>query len=348
MTWPARTDGAVTGNAATGPTATPDAPVHGGTDGGAAPAFDFSTNANPLGPGPAVSAALAAADPSRYPDPAYIAVRAGLAAMHGRTADEVVVGAGACELIHRALRVAGGPVVLLEPTFGEYRYAAAAAGLSVRAATDLDAAARLLPGAALAVLVMPSTPVGLVPDEDRLAAFAAAARAAGCRLLLDLAYHPLAQHRPVPPSHAWQLWAPNKAHGVTGVRAGYLLAPRDDAERLRVAPSWVLSAHGAVFLGCLSQPRARAWVRSTRATLWTWRDELAADLRGLGIGLEVGCATYLVAHVGDAGRVTARLRDRGVAVRDATSFGLPGALRLSAQPPAARSALVAALRAVRS
>lgn len=326
--------------------APPTAPVHGGPDGRGTPAYDFSTNANALGPSPAALAALAAVDPARYPDPAYASVRAALAAMHQRTAGEVVVGGGACELIHRAVRTAGGPVVLEEPTFGEYRYAAAAAGRVVRPATHLDGATRLLPGAALAVLVVPSTPHGDVPDVDRLAAFSAAARAAGCRLLLDLAYHPLGEHRPDPPVDAWQLWAPNKAHGVTGVRAGYLLAPASDAQRLRVAPSWVLSAHGEAFLACLPTPQARDWVRATRTTLWGWRDDLVTDLRSLGVAVDVGRATYVVAHVGDAAAVTDRLRRRGIAVRDATSFGLPGALRLSAQAPAARTALVTALQAV--
>ncbi len=329
-----------------GTTTPPVAPVHGGPDGRPMPVHDFSSNANALGPSPAAAAALAAADPARYPDPAYTAVRADLAAMHGRTCDEVVVGGGACELIHRAVRAAGGPVVVVDPTFGEYRYAAAAAGRTVRPASDLDAATRRLPGAALAVLAVPSTPVGTVPDDDRVHAFAAAARAAGCRLLVDLAYHPLSERRPRPPADAWQLWAPNKAHGVTGVRAGYLLAPAADAAGLRVAPSWVLSVYGEAFLRCLPSALARGWVRSTRTTLWGWRDALARDLRALGLAVDVGRATYLVVHVGDAAGVTDRLRTRGVAVRDATSFGLPGALRLSAQPPVARAALLDALRAV--
>jgi histidinol-phosphate aminotransferase len=169
------------------------------------------------------------------------------------------------------------------------------------------------------------------------------AAAAGCRLLLDLAYHPLAEVRPDLPRSAWQLWAPNKAHGVTGVRAGYVLAPPTDATHLRAAPSWVVSAHGEAFLGCLPDPDARRWVRDTRRTLWCWRDALAAELRALDLDVEVGVANYLLVHVGDAAATARRLRATGVGVRDATSFGIPTALRLSAQPPAARAALCAAL-----
>lgn len=317
------------------------APAHGGTDAGPSPRFDFSTNANAFGASPVAHAALRAVDPAGYPDPAYTDLRAALAAWHDRRPEEIVVGAGACELIHRAVRTAGGPVVLHEPTFGEYRYAADVAGVPVRAAHDLDTWLRLLPGAALAFLCVPNTPDGSVADPARLAD---AATDAGCRLLVDVAYHPLSQIRPQLPDHAWQLWAPNKAHGVTGVRAAYLVTDAAAAARLGRAPSWVLSAHGAAFLATLPSAAAQRWVADTRATLWQWRDELADRLIAAGVPVTVGAANFLLAHVGDATGTAARLRRDGIRVRDATSFGLPDALRLSAQPPAAQEALLAALQ----
>jgi histidinol-phosphate aminotransferase len=317
-------------------------PTHGGTDAGPPAGFDFSTNANALGTSPIARAALRAVDPAGYPDPAYTELRVALAAWHGRHADEVVVGAGACELIHRAVRAAGGPVVLWEPTFGEYRYAADVAGVPVRAAHDLDTWLRLLPGSALAFLCIPNSPDGSVVDPAPLAN---AAADAGCRLVVDLAYHPLSQVRPDPPDNAWQLWAPNKAHGVTGVRAAYLVTDTEAAARLRRAPSWVLSTHGVAFLATLPSMAAQRWVADTRAILWQWRDELADRLRTAGVAVTVGPANFLLAHVGDAAGTAARLRRAGIRVRDATSFGLPDAIRLSAQPAAAQEALLAALRA---
>jgi histidinol-phosphate aminotransferase len=319
-----------------------NAQVHGGTDAQPPPRFDFSTNANALGPSPIAVAALRAADPAAYPDPDYTGLRVALADWHDRRPEEIVVGAGACELIHRAVRTTGGPVVLLEPTFGEYRYAAEVAGAPVRVARDLDTWLRLLPGAALAFLCVPNSPDGSVADPTTLAD---AAADAGCRLVIDLAYHPLSQVRPSPPAHAWQLWAPNKAHGVTGVRAAYLVTDAEAARRLRRAPSWILSTHGEAFLATLPSVAARRWVADTRATLWRWRDQLADRLRAADVAVTVGAANFLLAHVGDAAGTTARLRRDGIRVRDATSFGLPGALRLSAQPPPAQQALLAALEA---
>jgi histidinol-phosphate aminotransferase len=315
-------------------------PAHGGTDGGPPARFDFSSNANALGPAPALLDLLRAVDPTDYPDPAYTQVRDVLAAWHARDPGEVVVGAGACELIHRAVRTAGGPVVVREPTFGEYRYAAEVAGVPLRRAHDAATFERMLPGAALAVLCLPNSPDGRIDDVDRAAA---AATAAGCRLLLDLAYHPLSQVRPPPPSGTWQLWAPNKAHGLTGIRAAYLVAPADDAARLSRAPSWVLSAHGAAFLTALPTPAARQWVVETRETLWGWRDRLVERLGAAGVAVTAGTANFVLAHVTDAAATTAELRRAGIRVRDATSFGLPHAVRLSAQPPRAQDALITEL-----
>ena len=59
--------------------------VHGGPDALGVPAHDFSTNSNACGPCPAVLSALQQANATRYPDPAYTALRAALAALHGVT-----------------------------------------------------------------------------------------------------------------------------------------------------------------------------------------------------------------------------------------------------------------------
>jgi histidinol-phosphate aminotransferase len=316
-------------------------PDHGGTDPGPAPRFDFSTNANALGPSPVALSALRAVDPSGYPDPEYTDLRAALATRHGRRPEEVVVGAGACELIHRVVRATGGPVVLWEPTFGEYRYAAEVTGVPVRTTHDMAAWLRALPGAALAFLCVPNSPDGSVADLPRLAA---AARAAGCRLVVDLAYHPLSQRRAEVPDGVWQLWAPNKAHGVTGVRAAYLLTDAPSATRLRRAPSWILSAHGVAFLETAAGAAAERWVSDTLPTLWRWRDELADRLRAIDVPVMVGAANFVLARTGAAADTAARLRRDGIRVRDATTFGLPDSLRLSAQPPPAQEALVAVLR----
>ena len=51
----------------------------------------------------------------------------------------------------------------------------------------------------------------------------------------------------------------------------------------------------------------------------------------------------MLAEVGDGGRISKRLREAGIRVRDARSFGLERWIRLSAQPAPARKALLTTL-----
>ena len=314
---------------------------HGGTDSGPAPRHDFSTNANALGPDPTALAALRAVDPAPYPDPAYRALRERLADAHGAHPDAIVVGAGASELLLRIVRVLGGPVLAREAAFGEYRRVAEVAGRPVLRAGSADELLALLPDAAVAFLGCPNNPDGRL-IEPALAEALGAAR--GARVVVDLAYAVLARGHVQVPDGAWRLLSPGKALGVTGVRAAYLVAdPASGPALAAAAPAWVLSVHGEALLRAALEPRSRDWVVRTRAVLWAWRDALAEDLSALGRPVRVGAANFLLADVGRAAPVAAALRAAGIRVRDATSFGLPAWLRLSAQAPGARGDLVRAL-----
>lgn len=322
--------------------AEPGLPVHGGSD-GAPVRCDFSTNANPLGPGPVVVEALRAVDPWPYPDPSYRALRVAIADRHGCDPEAVVPGAGACELIHRVVRLCGGPVAVREPCFGEYGHAAAVAGSRVIGARDDAAFAAALTRAGVGFVTSPNNPDGRVWSPADVEALEGQATAP---VVADLAFAPLSQVQIAVPAGAWTLHAPNKAHGITGVRAGYLVADVGCAVRLREgAPSWVLGAHGVAALHATLTPAADGWVRESRATLWAWRDRLADRLGDLGLPVTASPANFLLTDVGDASAVASRLRARGLKVRDCASFGLPRHLRLAARSPADQDTLLTALHA---
>jgi len=114
-------------------------PVHGGTDSIPDPRYDFSSNANPLGPCPSVLAAVRNADVTRYPDPRYTRLRATLAAHHRTVPERIVVGAGASELILRLISRIEGAVQQLVPTFSEYARGARLAGRTLISARSAAA-----------------------------------------------------------------------------------------------------------------------------------------------------------------------------------------------------------------
>ncbi|WP_284306321.1 aminotransferase class I/II-fold pyridoxal phosphate-dependent enzyme, partial [Hydrogenophaga electricum] len=144
----------------------------------------------------------------------------------------------------------------------------------------------------------------------------------------------------------WQLWSPNKALGLTGVRAAYAIAPlgaqADVAALDALAASWPIGAHGEAMLWAWAQPAVQAWVARSRDTLATWAQALRDTLARHGWTLAPSDTAYGCACPPQALNAVA-LRAQGIKLRDATSFGLPGWWRLSAQRPEALAALDAAL-----
>ena len=315
--------------------------MHGGPDQEGVPRHDFSTNANACGPCPVALSAVAGADATRYPDPAYAALRERLAAFHGVSSARVVVAASASEFIWRVtawVRANGGRRVRVpRHAYGDYAVAARGLGLAVTAESD---------DADLAWGCDPSSPLG---DSDT-----ALERANAATTVLDLAYAPLRLAGPAPGSErhrqAWQLWSPNKALGLTGIRGAYAIAPEGAEGAVRgldaLAASWPLGAHGEAMLQAWCDPHTQAWLAGSLQTLRGWRDRQLALCESMGWTPRPGGANFHTAlpvvtgrRDQDIARVLHGLRTHGVKLRDCASFGLPGHVRLGVLAPASQDAL---------
>jgi histidinol-phosphate aminotransferase len=323
-------------------------PIHGSTDAGPTPKYDFSSNANALGPNPIVLAAVQSADPTHYPDPFYTELQQALAEFHHVAPSQISVGAGASELIMRLTRWrrSTGAVLTLTPTFGEYARAARLAGLPIYEVQTTTEFCDRLADAKLAFLCIPNNPTGGIYSINFLTQVAQTAQQSGTIVVADLAYLALTQANIQIPPTFWQLYAPNKAHGMTGIRAGYLIATEDLNDFRHAAPSWVLSVHGGTFLRSAIQPESQKWVAETRQTLWQWREQLQLQIQELGLEQRWCQANFGLINVGNATAVTQSLRQQDIRVRDCTSFGLPEWIRISAQSKDAQRALINAMRSV--
>ena len=318
--------------------------VHGGTDALGAARFDFSTNSNAVGPCPQALAAVQAADATRYPDAAYSALRAALAAFHGVVPWRIVLAGSASEFIFRTsawvARQGGRTVYVPAHAYGDYLHGAQAWGLERVDAPD---------AAALVWACEPSSPLGQAHGgwPDRMG------QVGGPVVVLDGAYAPLRLQSAPSLDHAqregvWQLFSPNKALGLTGVRAAYAVAPvhaQDAAARLdTLAPSWVLGAHGESMLRAWTQPATQQWLENSLVLLREWKARQQALLQSLGWVCQPSDANFFCARP-PAPLDLAALRSAGIKLRDATSFGLPGWYRLGTLAPDAQEALHAALLA---
>jgi len=316
--------------------------LHGGPDALGVPRFDFSTNSNACGPCPQALAAVQQADATCYPDPRYAALRDQLAAFHGVESGRILVAGSASECIFRltawVARRGGTRVCVPQHAYGDYAQAAQAWGLGMTP-TALEAD--------LVWCCEPSSPLGGAhsPWPD----------AGSATVVLDCAYAPLRLSGA--PSltddqlaRLWQMFSPNKALGLTGIRAAYAIAPVGaEADLLALdalAPSWPLGAHGVALLQAWAQPEAQGWLLDSLHTLRRWKTRQIDMLGTLGWTCLPSDTNFFCAQPaweqGDSGVWSAelgRLRAAGIKLRDTASFGLPGHVRLSVQPPVAQDAL---------
>lgn len=314
--------------------------IHGGPDAQGVAQHDFSTNANACGPCPAALAAVRNADPCRYPDPSGTALREQLARFHGVDSSRIALAASGSEFIFRVTawaRHAGARRVSVPAhAYGDYAQAALASGLALSG-----------PGepAQLAWACEPSSPLG---QAQAGLADLAASRAI---VVLDRAYEPLRlQGEPRLDAalldRVWQLWTPNKALGLTGVRGAYAIAPLQAdgavAELDAMCPSWPLGAHGVALLQAWCDGEIQDWLAGSRKTLRGWKQRQVGLCEALGWSVLPSDANFFCAQPPSVN--LAALRAQGIALRDCASFGLPGHVRLSVQPPDSQDALARAWR----
>ena len=319
--------------------------IHGGPDRHGALLHDFSTNSNACGPCPAALAAVQGADASQYPDASSTALRQQLADFHGVDVRRVLLAASASEFILRITgRVAqqGASAVWLPPySYGDYAQAARAHRLAVAA----DAGEAKLLWACEPSSPLGAAQAGLAERVDQLGT------AAVC--VLDRAYEPL-RLGGVPSlaetqlQSVWQLWTPNKALGLTGVRAAYAIAPLGAQEAAsavkQLCPSWPVGAHGVAMLQAWCRADVQAWLAGSLDTLRKWKTRqlalcAALDWSSLSSEANFFCVRPTLPEGMTLQQALATLRAQGIKLRDTASFGLPGHVRISVQPPAAQDAL---------
>lgn len=320
---------------------------------------DFSTCLNPYGPCAAVVAAVRAAPIDRYPDPTARKVRRVLAEILDVDPDTLVLGNGAADLLWTIARVLLAPrdvVVIVEPTFSEFRAAAEAAGgrvVELRSnavdgfQVDLAKLRILLRTVRPRVVYLcaPNNPTGMAVPATEVAAVAA--EHPDVRIVLDQAFLALSEgfgELTVRfPPNVLCVRSLTKDHAIPGVRVGYLLCVGDIAARVEAGrPSWTTStmAQAAALAACTS----RQMVDETRPRLLGDRVHLETIVRRRGLHPLPSVTPFFLVRVPDSGDLGRRLLTRHqVLVRDCASFGLPGFIRLSARPPAEVARLDAAL-----
>jgi histidinol-phosphate aminotransferase/imidazoleglycerol-phosphate dehydratase/histidinol-phosphatase len=256
--------------------------------------FDGNVPAQPLPssrPG-ALAGALAAIN--TYPHGGYPLIREAIAAYAGVEPENVVLGAGADDLILLCARTFAVPgdivAVPQEPTYPLYRVAAELAGATVGDESP-----------ALTFCCRPGNPLGDLPPLPD-------ARP----LVVDEAYFEYAGETAVGliADGVIVIRTFSKAFALAGARIGYLLAARDVAAELRArqAPAPVSTLSVALALAALRSPPDVDAVLEER-------ERLAMQLRALGYEPLDSHANFLFVPVPEPEAVADQLLARGCVVR---------------------------------
>jgi len=311
--------------------------------------LDFSANTNPdrpRGVAAAFESSLAAA--RRYPDDEFADVRAAAADYVDCDRSSVVPTAGGLAAIRLVLGTTvgrGDRVLVPFPSFGEYAREVRLQGGTVEFVPHDELLATDPGPAAVAIACHPNNPTGDAYDDEGLRAYADRCRDAGTTLLVDEAFLDFTDR----PSLAGEPGVAvarslTKMFGLPGIRAGFAVARgplRDRLETARLA--WGLSTPAAaVAEHCL---RREAFVERTRARVRRERARLREALAGR-YDVHPSDAPFLLLDAGDrpVDEVVTHARERGVAIRDATTFrGLDSHVRVAVKGRAANDRLLEAL-----
>lgn len=313
----------------------------------------FDTNTSPLPP-PFVDEALAGPfEPplNEYPDSSYEELTAAAAAYTGVAPHEVIVGAGADEildLVAKAYLAAGSAAIVPVPTYAMYgvltsqRAAriAAVPRLGAEHGFALDVAKCLdrLAEAAVVWLCNPNNPTGTREPTDNIEALltAAAGLAKPPIIVLDEAYFEFIGESLVGQRNRYEhllvVRTVSKAFALAGARVGFGIGARSVIERLeRVRPPGSISTMSAHLATRALQ--APAYALDNVRTLSAERGWLAGQLNGLGWHPTPSVTNFLLVRIGDqdaADRAADALLHSGIVPR---TFGpanpLRGHLRLT-------------------
>ncbi len=325
--------------------------------------LDFSVCSNPFMPPPGVRKVFDTIAVNRYPDSEATEFRECLSVKLKVTADNILVGSGAVELI-RLIALTyfrpGDSVLILEPTFGEYKVACQIAGAEVvsqwgreeesfahRIEETVDLIKHCHPRGVF--ICNPNNPTGRYFTRREVEMVL---NACGDGLLiLDEAYV----------SFVGKSWpsldliyrgnivvvrSMTKDYALAGLRLGYAVANEEIVDALRrVRQPWnvnavaqkagVVALNDTDYLECCKQEIRKA------------KQFLIGELYRLGFTLVPSSTNFFLVKVTDAKGFRTALLRHGILVRDCTSFGLPQYVRIAACTLPECQRLIATIQAMK-
>ena len=331
----------------------------------------LNLNENPFGPSPLALRAIESAIPNvhRYPEIHGIELHEEIAAFHGVKPDQVLVTAGATELlcmISRVLLGRGLNAVTSSCSFIVYKLATQVTeGRLIEVPTrdnayDLDAIAATIDANTRIVFISnPNNPTGTLANADEIDQFMAKVPD-HVLFVLDEAYGDFAadfaQKRGVAYSRALDyvradrnlilLKTFSKAHGLAGLRVGYGIGPTRLISVFAQVRS-IFSVSSMARAAALAAVRDEEHINRAIKNNFEQAEFLITNLTKLGYSVPPTWANFVYCELGnDASTFAERLQARGVAVQPLGLWGAPTAVRISIGTPEQNHIFLKAMKEV--
>ena len=326
----------------------------------------MASNENPLGPSPLALRAIAGSLPDiyYYPEGSSYNLRAALAQRLNVGMDNLIIGAGADQLIKliaEAFLREGEEVVIAEHSFFEYLFVTQLMGgrpvFVPRRGLRQDLrrmADAVTERTKLVFVANPCNPTGTIVTREEVEEFLARLPER-VLVIFDEAYREyvtaddypdLLPHLRAGRRNVIVLRSFSKIYGLAGLRVGYGIA---DAEVI----GWIHRVREPFNVNYLAQVAALAalddeeHVFRSRRLVEEGKDYLYRALAEMGLEYEPTQANFVLINVGrDARQVFEELMREGVIVRPADIFGLPTHVRVTIGTPEQNRRFVEALRKV--
>jgi histidinol-phosphate aminotransferase len=321
--------------------------------------IDFSVCTNPFMPPPGIKETLSQIPIEQYPDSEATEFCQELSAYLGVPAGNILAGSGTTELIRLIAMTyfrQGDPILILEPTYGEYEIACRMAGTKLvrhRAREEDDLTTRIEDIVGLiqkhrprgVFICNPNNPTGKYLSRRDIETVIDAGE--DSLFVLDEAYIAFV-------TESWNsvelaargnvvvLRSMTKDYGMPGLRLGYTVARQEIIKNLRrVRPPWNVNI--------IAQTVGTAVLENREYLDWSLgqiqevKKFLTDELSRLGFKVLPSDTNYFLMKVGSAGKFRNSLLKHGILVRDCTSLGLPEYVRIAPRTMPECERLIAAI-----